>query len=149
MASLESVKTEIAFFMEKGFQFSFVYVGAVFAAVATLNVSTITKIFGMPDNQLILFIVPALLLLNFLYLVVASSCLFAILKRGYFILANGQSLEKDGVTEVAWEKFVRQGTDKQTQQFGSISWNIDNYYTVVVCLLIAALSVVSGHVWGD
>ncbi len=142
MTSLESVKAEITFFMEKGFQFSFVYVGAVFAAVATLNVGTVKAIFHLPEENLSLLIVPALLLLNFLYLVVASSCLFAILKRGYFILANGQSSEGDSLTEVAWERFVRRGTDGPTRRFGSIAWNIDNYYTVVVCLLIVALSVV-------
>lgn len=48
--SLETIKSEIAFFMDKSFQFSFVYIGAVFAAVASANVSNITTLFN-PDNS--------------------------------------------------------------------------------------------------
>lgn len=135
MDSLESVKKEIAFFMDKSFQFSFVYIGAVFAALASANIGNVTKLFGIPD--LVLFIIPALLLLNFLYLVVAVSCLFAILKRGYFILSNGGHSQTDFI----WEIFVRSGSEDEAEQFGMISWNIDNYYTVVICFLITLLSV--------
>jgi hypothetical protein len=71
----------------------------------------------------------ALLLLNLMYLVIACSCVFAVLKRGYFILIYGGPQEGDALPQ--WEAFLR----VRRAKFGYIAWNIDNYYLVVLYLL--------------
>lgn len=132
--SLQIIKSEITFFMDKSFQFSFVYVGAVFAGIASIKLDVIDtwaiKLHTTAETLLTILI----LLLNLVYLILASSCIFAILKRGYFFLAHSDQQPEGPL--VVWEKFVR----KATGSFSTLGWNVDNYYVGVIWFFIFALS---------
>jgi hypothetical protein len=132
--SLSSIKNEITFFMEKSFQFSFVYVGAIFAGIASTKLEVMDILAAKLNTKPLLLVVTSILVLNLVYLTLAASCIFAILKRGYFILTHS-SEDPEGVL-VSWEKFVR----KSNREFGDLGWNVDNYYVGVIYFLVLILS---------
>lgn len=137
-ANLVSIKSEILFFMEKIFQFSFLYIGALFAvASGKLDLGkALADALGVTPQYLALNV---FLLLNLVYLIFSCSCIFATLKRGYFILEN-YSNSKDPL--VQWEKSTRNNPEK----FRRIYWSIDNSY--VACLFsIVALGSLCAFVW--
>jgi len=119
---LDLIKNEIVFFMEKSFQFSFVYVGAVFAVLATTKFELVDRLAQQLAVKPASVILVSLLVLNLIYITLASSCIFAILKRGHFILSQGGHTKLQAL--VKWEKFLRKSPDK----FGRLRWNIDNYF---------------------
>ncbi len=80
--------------------------------------------------------IAAILLLNLIYLIVTASCGFAIIKRGYFLILEQSKYGKDN-TFVTWEIFVR----ASTAGFGNISWNVDNYYVILIYAISFLLSV--------
>ncbi|PKL48544.1 MAG: hypothetical protein CVV39_04250 [Planctomycetes bacterium HGW-Planctomycetes-1] len=132
---LEPIRTEISFFMDKSFQFSFVYIGALFAIIAGAKLEIIKEIANIFfDCNVRLVIVLSALILNFAYLMLSSSCLFAMVKRAYFILNTNtnNSVVKN------WEIFTR----KSKNGFGIIRWNIDNYFFVVILLVALTSSIV-------
>jgi hypothetical protein len=130
-----AVKSEITFFMEKVFQFSFVYIGSLFAILAGTKTDVIKDLSAAARVPPLLLIATAILLLNLVYLVIATSCTFAILKRGYFILLYGGAEERDALPR--WEAFLR----AKNKSFGYLSWNVDNYYLVLIYLIVFVISV--------
>ncbi len=133
--NLVSVKNEITFFMEKVFQFSFVYIGSLFAIAAGTKSDVIKDLSESWRVGPFVVVAIGLLLLNLMYLVIACSCIFAVLKRGYFILIYGGPEQNDALPE--WEAFLR----AKREHFGYLSWNVDNYYLVVLYTLILMMSI--------
>jgi hypothetical protein len=135
IANIQAVKSEITFFMEKVFQFSFVYIGSLFAILAGTKTETIKDLAAAAATSPLLVIAAAILLLNLVYLVIATSCTFAVLKRGYFILLYGGSEERDALPR--WESFLR----STNTGFGYLSWNVDNHYLVLIFMMVFTISV--------
>lgn len=133
---LEPIKDEIAFFTEKTFQFSFVYVGALFATIAGTNLDFIQAVAKQLNSTPAAITGLAIVILNLIYLIVACSNGFAVLKRGYFIILNHGNL-KQNVVLIEWERFIRQ----KTASFGNIGWNVDNYYVVAIYVVAFTISV--------
>lgn len=71
IGNILAVKTEITFFMEKLFQFSFVYIGSIFAVLAGTKSDLIQDLSKTTGLSSLLLISMALLLLNLIYLVIA------------------------------------------------------------------------------
>jgi len=128
--NLQSIKGEILFFMEKVFQFSFVYIGALFAVLASSKLEIGEALAEKLTVSSLYLGLNAFLLLNLVYLVLSCSCLFAILKRGHFILVHYRSATDEPL--VRWEKYAR----KSPVGFRKITWNIDNYYVVLLLVLV-------------
>src|SRR5438067_2399770 len=82
-----AVKSEIAFFMEKSFQVSFGYAGAVAALTAGVAVENFRAVVEQTGLRICVVWALSLLVLDFIYLTTAGGCLFGVLKRGYFILS--------------------------------------------------------------
>lgn len=135
---LDLIKQDMLFYLEKTFQFSFVYVGAVFAVLAGAKYSVVNKLacsFNITHAELI---VPAsILLLNLLYLTLATSCAHAILKRAYFMLdyRNATSVRDKVLTK--WEQFTR----RPAWGFNRRTWNVDNYFSGALYLTVLFLSI--------
>ena len=135
-STLEPIKNEITFFMEKTFQFSFVYIAALFATIAGGNADIIKEIASILGSNTLTITIAAILLLNLIYLIVTASCGFAIIKRGCFLILEQNNFGKDN-TFITWEIFVRTGVGG----FGNISWNVDNYYVILIYAISLLLSV--------
>ncbi len=140
--SLGFVKDEIKLFMEKSFQISFGYVGTLLAVVALGNADAVTSLatqFSTTPTYLVLI---ALLILNVTYVTLASACLFAVLKRGYFILLHSPRNGAHPSTLREWEVFVRTSEGiASPQRFASqLAWNVDNYYMIPFYVLVIASS---------
>jgi hypothetical protein len=73
---------------------------------------------------------------NVLYLTFASSCLYAVLKRGYFILRCPWGA--DPILQ-AWEIQLRSPAPKVDR----VTWNVDNYYMVVFFVMILTTSFIA------
>jgi hypothetical protein len=129
-------RDEIKLYMEKGFQASFGYFAALLAVLALGNSSYTTdfaKYLNINAADILLIFV---LVTNLFYLILLTSCLFAILKRGLFILSDHHAVERE------WEVFARDpSTFKVWQDKNKIAWNIDNLFMVPVFLLIGIISV--------
>lgn len=141
--NLASIKTEIMFFMDKMFQFSFIYLGAIFASIAGTNLglyNILSSNLNVPKSALLLL---AILALNFIYLILSLSCSFAILKRGLFIL---QKRKKDSTHEnilIDWEEFVR----FKRFNLSTVTWNLDNFYVIIlisICYLFSFYLIIWG-----
>lgn len=132
-SELDALKTEILFFMDKIFQSSFAYLGAIAVSILTANLSVITeieKLSGIDKSVLIAYV---LLFANAIYLIFAASCSFAIIKRGLFILRH-----RDRTSALSnWEAFVR----RAEPSFSHFSWNVDNYYVGIFFFVIFASSI--------
>ncbi|WP_329195232.1 MULTISPECIES: hypothetical protein [unclassified Streptomyces] len=144
--SFEAQRSEIAFFMEKAFQISFVYFAGVaaFFAVSKSDVMTsIVQATGIPLSGLAAVVI---LLLNLVYVTLACACLFAVLKRGLFILTHtsnapiGQAKES---IHWKWEEFVRNDEAMGAARMRNVAWNIDNYYMIPLFSVIVIASVIS------
>lgn len=139
--SLARVKDEIAFFMEKTFQITFGYLGALIAlAVASgLDAGTaVAKELGLGTAPLFC---TGVLLLNAMYLSLAAGTLFATIKRGLFLITQ----DPGSLGHRRWESFVRQSDEHSP--FGSgprgfIAWNLDNFYMTPLFAMIGVVSVV-------
>ncbi|WP_088741286.1 hypothetical protein [Haliangium sp. UPWRP_2] len=133
-ADLDFVKKEILFFMDKIFQFSFAYLGAILATLASVKfdvLKSISELFSVSAGYMFSALVMSV---NFVYLVIASSCQFAVQKRGYFILRRAAP----GIELARWEEFLR---GKQLG-YSTVSWNVDNLFGVVTYLLVLAFSAI-------
>jgi glycosyltransferase involved in cell wall biosynthesis len=133
---LEPIKDEITFFTEKTFQFSFIYVGALFATIAGTNFDFVQAVAKQLNSTPAAITGLAIVVLNLIYLIVACSNGFAVLKRGYFIILNHNNSKPNEVL-VEWERFVR----KENAGFGDIGWNVDNYYVVAIYVVAFSTSV--------
>ena len=141
---LQAVKEEIRFFMEKSFQVSFGYVGALVALAAAIKFDVLVDVArasGMGQGVLLSC---ALVVVNNVYSTVAVACLFAILKRGYFILTSTPpSAEAQVSIHRQWEIYVRSSSNClfASPSLNGLAWNVDNYYMLPVFALIQAVSV--------
>jgi hypothetical protein len=136
---VSGIKAEIQFFMEKCFQASFGYLAGLFAVLALSRVDYVSDLASaahMPVRSLISVIV---LLLNLFYFTVIGSCLFAVLKRGYFILALGAES-----VDAKWELFTRRDRQKSARPMHALAWNIDNYYMLPIFGVLFVVSVIAG-----
>ncbi|MDX3709061.1 hypothetical protein PV733_08785 [Streptomyces europaeiscabiei] len=143
----EAQRVEIAFYTEKAFQISLFYfagLGAFFALSKSDVMTAVSKFTNLPLSSLAALFV---LTVNLVYLVLACACLFAILKRGMFVLkhtSNVTSVAQAGSIHREWEKFVRDESPMGgTTALHSLAWNIDNYYMVPLFVLIVGASVAS------
>ncbi|WP_158012932.1 hypothetical protein [Streptomyces sp. Root369] len=143
----EVQRSEIAFFMEKAFQISFVYfagVAAFFAVSKSDVMASIVRATGVPLAGLAAVVI---LLLNLVYVTLACACLFAVLKRGLFILTHTSKSPSDRAARESiywkWEEFVRSDDAKGAARMRDIAWNIDNYYMVPLFSVIVVASVIS------
>jgi hypothetical protein len=134
----QSIKTEITFFMDKLFQSSFVYVGALFATLATIRLDGSAAIGALLGVSPRVIVVVAVLLANLVFLVLACSCTFAVLKRGMFIIEYDES--NASAHSVLWEAFVR----RTRLGWGELSWNVDNYYVAVLGIVVFGVSLALG-----
>jgi len=139
-----SVRDEIRFFMDKGYQVSFGYFGALAALIAATKLQATTDVaatLGFPVGMLLAI---AIVLLNVLYLSVAGGCLFGVLKRGYFILTNaGDAVDREVLVKAEWEVFVRSVRERLFANafLDDMAWNVDNYYMVPILTFIVGVSV--------
>ncbi|HEY5058486.1 MAG TPA: hypothetical protein VII51_05660 [Gaiellaceae bacterium] len=139
---VSGIKSEIQFFMEKCFQASFGYFAGLVALLAiskTSYVSAIARALDVPTTSLVSGVVLAL---NLCYFVLVLSCLFAVLKRGYFILTLPyRSLDRE------WEEFSRVQFETTSEHaMGRYAWNIDNYYVIPILSLLFVVSVAAAAV---
>lgn len=142
---LNDIRSEIRFFMDKTFQLSLGYIGMIVASIAVVKfelVAALANRWGLPMGVLLC---PFILVINSLYLTVSSAFVFAVLKRGYFILMNSAaSTVTDDVRPYrTWEVWVRTGSDGLfgPPRMNALAWNVDNYYLIPLAALIGLLSV--------
>jgi hypothetical protein len=132
--TLKEVKDEIRFFMERSFQVSFAYLGALAVTVLSARSDAVSSIASTTGLEAAVILIGLLLLNNFVYLSIAMSCHFALLKRGMFILLSEENGDR---ILIDWERFLR----RPNRFFREFGWNIDNYYLAPVDFLVAASSV--------
>lgn len=132
--------------MEKTFQISFTYFGGLVAFFALSKTSFMKAIVQTSGIRLGILVALVVMLLNLVYLTLACACLFAILKRGMFILRQSPHSADSGVSlYVEWEKFVRD--DSMLPVWGRLrplAWNIDNYYMLPLFAVIIISSAGAG-----
>lgn len=133
---LGTIRGDMTFYLDKMFQFSFVYIAAVFAALAGAKATVVSEMSKTFCLNRLLIVFAAILLLNLLYLTLAGACGLAVLKRAYFILTHGNELSDGGNALVGWEKFTR-----KSDKFPWLTWNMDNIFTVMVYIVVVVLSV--------
>ena len=132
--ALKEVKDEIRFFLEKSFQVSFAYAGAlaVTALSARLDViRDLSQTTGLARSVILAFLI---LVNNAVYLSISLACSFALVKRGMFVLASDAGEADEILRE--WEKFLRM----PAAGFGKTAWNIDSYYLAPVDFVVAMAS---------
>ena len=131
------IKDEIAFYMEKLFQFSYAYVGAIVVVIAGSNADILKNLSNIFESKTEIIISAIIIFLNLVYLIIACSSTYAILKRGYFILSQSDT---EGLElYINWERFNRR---KGIKKIKNIYWNIDNYYTLFIFVICFVFSVV-------
>ena len=141
-----SQKSEIAFFMEKTFQISFTYFGGLVAFFALSKTSFMKAAVQASGIRLGILVALVVMLLNVVYVTLACACLFAILKRGMFILKHSsRSGESKASLYVEWEKFVRDDSLLPAwHKLRPLAWNIDNYYMLPLFAVIIMSSIGAG-----
>jgi hypothetical protein len=141
-----SQKSEIAFFMEKTFQISFTYFGGLVAFFALSKTNFMKAVVLTSGIRLGILVALVVMLLNLVYVTLACACLFAILKRGMFILKHSpRSSESKASLYVEWEKFVRDDSLLPTwHRLRPLAWNIDNYYMLPLFAVIIMSSAGAG-----
>lgn len=141
-----SQKSEVTFFMEKTFQISFAYFGGLVAFFALSKTSFMKAIVQASGVRLGILVALVVMLLNLVYLTLACACLFAILKRGMFILKHSpRSAESKASLYVEWEKFVRDDSVLPAwARLRPLAWNIDNYYMLPLFAVIIMSSAAAG-----
>ena len=139
--SLDRVKSEIEFFMEKTFQVSFGYLGALVAIGAAVNLEIIDKVADRLRMSPVPLACALVLSANVVYLSLAAGTLFATLKRGLYLVEN-HSVDS---SHLRWESFLRDHNASVFRQrrLGFLAWNVDNFYMVPLFALIFAVSVVA------
>jgi hypothetical protein len=141
------VKSEIAFFMERSFQVSLGYFASLAVVIVTaINIRpAVFRSWGLPEDLAEPTVISGVvvLLLNVLYLSIAIACLFAILKRGLFLIEHDEMDDHR-----TWETFVRGGlqTAENVRPISNLSWNVDNYYMLPMFALVLVSSGVSAYI---
>jgi hypothetical protein len=138
--SLARVKDEIGFFMEKTFQISFGYLGAMVALAAASSLDAADAIADDLGVGTTALFCTAILVVNAVYLSLASGTLFATIKRGLYLIQQ----DPDAVGHKHWETFVRRSEYQHVFRpkfMGSAAWNIDNFYMLPLFALIGVVSI--------
>jgi hypothetical protein len=130
----KDVKDEIRFFMDKSFQASFAYIGALVAAAYSVKLDVLSETSTLIGISSSVILSSILLLANFIFLTVNLGCIFAVIKRGIFIVA---SAERDSASSVAeWEVFLQ----LKAAGLGFVAWNTDNLYLTPIVMVVVLLS---------
>src|ERR1700733_1434304 len=139
-------KAEVAFFMDKTFQISFTYFGGLVAFFALSKTDFMKAVVQASGIRLGILTALVILLLNLVYVTVACACLFAILKRGLFILKHSpRSSDSKASLYIEWERFVRDDSLMPTwHKLRPLAWNIDNYYMLPLFAIILMSSAGAG-----
>jgi hypothetical protein len=154
-ADFSTQRAEVTFFMEKAFEISLFYFAGLGAFVALSKSDVMTAAAKFSGIPLVGLLSLGVLLLNLVYLILAIACLFAVLKRGLFILehtvdrrSQDSSSQSMPSMERAWEGFVRESliTTGSPGRLRALAWNIDNYYMVPLFVIILGASTVSAIV---
>ena len=136
-----AIRAEIQFFMEKCFQASFGYVAGLLAVFAVTGVDFFAGLAAAADLRVRNLLSIVILALNLFYFTVILSCLFAVLKRGYFLLTLDS-----GTPDLQWERFTRRPQSNAERPMNAFAWNIDNYYMMPIFAILFSLSVGAGVV---
>jgi hypothetical protein len=133
--AIKDIKSEVRFFMDKSFQSSFAYIGALVAAIFSLKLDpdTVSRFTSVNPSLLLSSII---LLTNFIFLTVNIGCSFAVVKRGMFIVASFEQGASN--PDVEWETFLR----TKAGRLGWFGWNTDNFYLVPIVVVVVVLSIV-------
>lgn len=137
--SINAVKQEIKFFMEKSYQISLGYVGSIIAVLAIVKMDVIkplSQFLTITEKSTICI---AILLINATYLTLASACIFATLKRGYFILLLDSQSDDFKINNYQyWEMFVREPNPPllRIKFLNMLVWNVDNYHMMPLFMFI-------------
>ncbi len=148
--SIDAVKQETRFFMEKSFQISLGYVGTLVALAAVVKFALLTDLASLLGVSEAALLSVAILVMNVTYLTLAAACIFATLKRGYYILLHApEDVEDKFADHRHWEIFVRIADpppvprsffNRLVWRFNTLAWNFDNYYMLPSFLLISIIS---------
>lgn len=134
--SFSGQRDEIKLYMDKGYQASFGYFAALVAVFAVSKTAYAADVAAAIGVSVVLATALFLLVTNLFYSIILLSCLFAILKRGLFILRMADSSDRD------WEVFARDPTKFDVwASRGRIAWNIDNWFMIPVLVVILLVSV--------
>lgn len=139
---IDHAKSQIAFFMEKSFQVSFGYITALVALIAAAKLDVMSGLADKLTTSSAVLVALAILLLNTVYLSIGAACVFAILKRGLFLLTCAEHSDDQRGSQVEWEIFVRRPPRPLYRRsvVSKLAWNVDNYYMVPVYVYIFAIS---------
>jgi hypothetical protein len=105
--NFQGVEAEIRFWMEKAYQVSLGYFGALIATAALVNLDILQPLSRALSVSPETVVAIMLLLLNFAYLTLVVASVFATLKRGYYILSYSSDASDSANGAVHWEQFVR------------------------------------------
>ena len=144
--SIDNVKQEIRFYMQKSLQRSLGYVGTFIAIGAMIKLDLMSDLLKILEINEKSILATAVLLVNALYLNFVSACLFAIMKRGYYILLNAPEIALNNSGDYRhWECFVRRISPPIVKNsfLDRIIWNVDNYYMLPLFLFIGTSSLVA------
>lgn len=123
---LDFITKEINFYMDKQFQFSFIYTGALLAIIAGTKIEIFSQLSSIFNSTTLIIALWLISVLNLIFLIVISSSGYAVIKRGLFILSMVNNSKN--VYLVEWERFTR----KSYGDLRNLAWNIDNYYTAFI-----------------
>ncbi len=144
---LNVIKAEANYFQDEAFQVSFGYIGALFGLVALAALDGVDKLAKDIGTTPAAVLSLAILLLNVTYLTIAWGCIFATLKRGYFIILRSNVGTEGTAEEVLrdWEEFVREPVYQKrvVPGMGLVGWNVDNYFMLPMYVLIVVISLVA------
>jgi hypothetical protein len=146
-------KREIAFFMEKAFQVTFGYIAVLAGLVAAFSFDIYPALAAQWGFSQAFVFSLLVLVSSTIYLATAWSCLFAVLKRGYYIMVSSErEPETDGIGGL-WELFVRDYRDfnlarnkPNSRRVSRFVWNFDNYYMVPIHGVVGLAALCSGVV---
>ena len=116
---------------------SFAYAAGLLAALASSKFEATAALASSVGTSTGRIVAIAILLFDFIYLTLVAACIFAVMKRGLYILESTREQPPEGL--VLWEMFCR----KSKPQFRHFAWNIDNYYVGVMYSVIVVISVLT------
>jgi hypothetical protein len=142
--AFEETHAQIRFFMATTVRASFGYLTALAAVLTTSSSSYVQTAAETMGTTPAVLISETVLVLNLFYFTLVGGCLFAVLKRGLFILETGN----EG-TSVCWETFSRLQRSRGklwANAAGRVAWNIDNLYMVPLFAVLAAGSLAASAI---
>jgi len=129
-------RDEIKLYFDKSFQSSIGYFAAIFALIALSRTSNALENFDVKSTVSI-----SILLTNWLYFILISSCFFAIQKRVLYILCTGPSLD------YYWEIFSDNPLNYSVWKSRTrLSWKLDSYFVVPIFFVIITITVFAVYI---